>query len=522
MIYVILGQTASGKTSLALSLARRFSLPVISADAYQCYRMMQIGTDKPTREEVAGIDYHFYDEYDPDFRMNVSIFQKECGPLLKSYVQKGKDVLIVGGTFLYIKALLYGYAFYSEEEEKGEKSPYDGWPLERLQAELRRLSEKTCREIDMANPRRVLRALEQIRSGHSRDEILQSTSRVPLYPVRFFRIEIDKEEGNRRIDQRVDRMFEEGFPEEVDRLLSRYPDDLYSFQSIGYRELIEEKRGSGDLEKAKALIKTHTHQYAKKQRTFLRHQFPEAVVLPKDEIFKAIADHVQLKKRTDILLVGMKEKMEDKKVLMAGLGGVGDMALDALVRVGCEEIEVVDQDKVDPTNLNRQTLYTLLDIGKAKSDIAKRRAESLNPLARVTARCERIDEHFSSEKKDVILDCIDDVNGKVALFKKAKAEKALFITSAGFGFHTDSTKVAFGCLQERTDPLSRNFIEALTKEGMGDDLKDILVVYPKDARRKGQKGDKTIGSVATAVNAAGLAIASLLVQKLEKEVEKDG
>ena len=87
MIYVILGQTASGKTSLALSLAKRYSLPVISADAFQCFKIRQIGTDKPTREETEGVDYYFYDEYDPDYDRSVFTFQNECRPVIEEYIK---------------------------------------------------------------------------------------------------------------------------------------------------------------------------------------------------------------------------------------------------------------------------------------------------------------------------------------------------------------------------------------------------------------------------------------------------
>ena len=510
MIYVILGQTASGKTSLALRLAREFQLPVFSADAYQCYKMMQIGTDKPTRQEVDGLKYHFYDEYDPDFRMNVSLFQKECLPLLEDYVRQGQDVLVVGGTFLYIKALLYGYRFYGEEED----TTYDGWSLEKMQEELSRLSPKTYSEIDIHNPRRVKRALEQIHAGHERDDILENTSKVPLFPTRFFILSCDKEEGNRKIDERVDRMFVEGFPKEVERLLSLYPKDLYSFRSLGYRELIDAYYGDRDLLKARELIKVHTHQYAKKQRTFLRHQFPEAIPLEKEELYQTIKEPLLLRKRTKILL--NIAPIEKCRVLLAGLGGVGGAAFESLLRIGFSDIEIVDFDTVDPTNLNRQILYTREDIGKDKVDVALERAKKINPLAYVRGRKERIAPGFLSERKDVILDAIDDVKGKVLLFKKALAEKSLFLTSAGFGFHVDSTKIALGKLGKMQDPLSKAFLSALKEEGLEKEGEEIDVVYPKDARLKGRKNDRTIGSFCPVVNAGGFALISLLVKRLEE------
>ena len=118
MIYCILGQTASGKTSLAISLAKKYHVPVISADAFQCFKMMQIGTDKPKKEEIEGLDFYFTDEYEPDHEMSVYLFQTEIRPILERYLKEDKDVLVVGGNFLYVKGLLFNYAFEKEENNK--------------------------------------------------------------------------------------------------------------------------------------------------------------------------------------------------------------------------------------------------------------------------------------------------------------------------------------------------------------------------------------------------------------------
>ena len=259
MIYVILGQTASGKTSLALELARQYHLPIISADAYQCYRMMQIGD----------IPYYFYDEYDPDQDMDVYTFQQKIRPLLDDFVKRDQDVLIVGGTFLYIKALLFPYVF----SDNGDSTRYAHMPLEEMRTLLRERDEKTYQAIDNRNPRRVIRALSLLDQGITRQDILSQNDQKPLYPVTFLRLDIDKDEGNRKIDDRIDRMFASGIVGEVRRLLARYPETCRSFLAIGYKEIIQGFH-EGLSEKAMSdLIKVHTHQYAKKQRTFLAHQF---------------------------------------------------------------------------------------------------------------------------------------------------------------------------------------------------------------------------------------------------------
>lgn len=291
MIDILLGQTASGKTSLALSLARKYRLPIVSADAYQCYRMMSIGTDKPSRKEVEGIPYYFYDEYDPDEDVSVYTFQKTMRPVLEEYLARKQDVLVVGGTFLYVKALLYPYSF-PDEERKGP-SPYESLSLEEQQKLLLRRSPKTAEKIDLRNPRRVLRALERLDDPNPQSV---PCGKTPLYPCRFYEIQIDKEEGNRKIDERVDRMFQEGFVEEAKRLFEAYPSFPRSFLAIGYPEIRQGLKEGWSEEKMKEKIKIHTHQYAKKQRTFLRHQFPEVLPGTKEEIRSVLEDELGGKK----------------------------------------------------------------------------------------------------------------------------------------------------------------------------------------------------------------------------------
>ena len=288
MIYCILGQTASGKTSLAISLAKKYHVPVISADAFQCFKMMQIGTDKPKKEEIEGLDFYFTDEYEPDHEMSVYLFQTEIRPILERYLKEDKDVLVVGGNFLYVKGLLFNYAF--EKEENNKQAYYDSLPLEELQKLLKERDIKTYESIDNKNPRRLVIALVQSDSGKTRDEILKENDGKPLYPVEFLQLEIDKNLGNEKIDKRVDQMFSEGFVDEVKKLVNRYGKDLRPFHCIGYDEIIEAmEKGKEDFTEVKELIKVHTHQYAKKQRTFLRNQFPDIRKGSKEEIYQYLS-----------------------------------------------------------------------------------------------------------------------------------------------------------------------------------------------------------------------------------------
>lgn len=516
MIYVILGQTASGKTSTAIKLSRELQLPIISADAYQCFKMMQIGTDKPSREETKGLEYYFYDEYEPDKETSVYDFQKECRPIIEKYLNEGKDVLVVGGTFLYVKALLFNYVF--TEENSKEKSKYQDWSLEAMQKELLKRSPDTFNEIDNKNPRRVIRALEQLDEGTSRKEILSLNNDKPLYPCTFLRIDTDKDEGNKFIDERVEKMFKEGFVEEVKKLLKVYPDNLHSFLSIGYQEMIAGLKEHQDLDSVKELIKVHTHQLAKKQRTFLRNQFKDVVSGDKEEIYQLIKNSVLSKERSRLLLAPkVVNSLENSSLLLAGLGGVGGEALLSLTRLGFNKITIIDDDIVSPSNLNRQALYDYYDIGKKKAVVACEKIKRINPLIEVTTLDKRIVSYASlpEGRFDFIIDCVDDVNAKCLLYEKALKDQSYFVSAMGLGFHIDSTKVRRGKLSLAFDPLAKSFKDELKKRGHLDkDIAKIDIVYACDGRIKGKSNSKTIGSLATVPSSGGLAIASQVVDFL--------
>jgi tRNA dimethylallyltransferase len=292
LIYCILGQTASGKTSLALKLAREFHVPIISADAYQCYKIMQVGTDKPSAEEVKDLEYYFYDEYEPDEEVSVYDFQQECRPIIERCLKEDRDLIVVGGNFLYVKALLFNYVFQKEDEKRA--STYETMSLEEMQAILKERSLETYNAIDHQNPRRIIRALIQLDEGTSHQDIKEKNDGKPIYPVKFYRLEIDKEEGNKKIDTRIDQMVKQGLIQEVTSLYERYPKNSRPFTTIGYIEIIQAIQAGKKVDQNVIdLIKTHTHQYAKKQRTFLRHQFEDIQSGSKDEIYEILKNELE-------------------------------------------------------------------------------------------------------------------------------------------------------------------------------------------------------------------------------------
>ncbi len=514
MIYVILGQTASGKTSTALYLARKHNVPIISADAYQCFQMMQIGTDKPTEEEIEGIDIQYCDCYAPDFVTDVFNFQKTMRQKLDEYISQGKDVIVVGGTFLYIKALLFNYVFHENEEDVDDLKDKS---LEELQSILKEIDPGAYETIDIQNERRVLSAIRNARNGHTRDEIVSENGNEPIYDCRFFEIKCDVEEGNRKIDDRVDRMFEQGFVDEVRDLLMIYPRDLKSFSSIGYRECMDFIDGKTTEKECKKLIKIHTHQYAKRQRTFLRHQFDNSYSGTKDVIQQKIDDLMSINDRTSLLISdSTRAKINNARVLLAGLGGVGGEVLEGLARLSFGHITIIDKDVVDASNLNRQTLYSFEDIGLKKCEAAKKRINQINPLVDVEALDKEIKDvtDLPDERFDIVIDAIDFPDGKVALYLKSKVDNALYITSSGMGNHLDSTKVRIGFMKDTKDPLSRSLRERLLLKNIPEEeIDSIRCVYTTDGRIK--HGHRTIGSVVTVPNAGGLAIISYILNYYE-------
>ena len=508
MIYVILGQTASGKTSLAISLAKKFSLPIISADAFQCYKEMNIGTDKPSKKEISGIKYHFFDELDVSEDNSVYYFQKEMRKVIDNYISEGKDIIVCGGTSFYIKSLLYNYKFNDSDSEK----KYDDYSLDELKKLLLSRDKNIFDSIDNNNPRRIIRALEKLDLGIDINKIKDENDNNPIYPCIFFNLEVDKDIGNKLIDERVDLMFSKGLVKEVRTLLKKYPNHLNAFKAIGYSEFIN----LDNDEKIKGLIKIHSHQYAKKQRTFIKHQFDNVITATKEEIFNYISLDILLKKRTNLLFDGKTiNRIEKSKVLLAGLGGVGSIVATSLVRMGFKNIYLIDYDKVEPTNLNRQLMYDTLDIGLNKTDVCYKKLKNISPLANIKTYLVKIKSvnDIPNIKFDVILDCIDFVDGKVSLYLKSKRDESIFISALGAGFHIDSTKFIYSTLNKASGPLAKNFISKLIEKGISkEEIDKIMCVYPTDSKLKNKENESTIPSIINATNASGLAIISNLLK----------
>ncbi|XKE93472.1 tRNA (adenosine(37)-N6)-dimethylallyltransferase MiaA [Metaplanococcus flavidus] len=273
-VMAIVGPTASGKTALGIELAKAFNGEIINGDSMQIYRDMSIGTAKVKPEEMAGVTHHLLDIKDPEEPFSVAEYQKLVRDKISEIKQKGKLPIIVGGTGLYIQAVLFDYRFsesqvdenlrnelYTELEEFG--------PLH-MHEKLMQLDPET--DIHPNNTRRVIRALEIILG--SEQKVDRSLALEPMYNELIVGIDIPRALLYERIDRRVDAMMEDGLIREVEALRERGIRNVQSIQAIGYKEIYAYLDGKLEFDRAIELLKKNSRNYAKRQLTYFRNKLP--------------------------------------------------------------------------------------------------------------------------------------------------------------------------------------------------------------------------------------------------------
>ena len=272
MIYVITGPTCLGKSETALFLAKKLNTEIVNGDAFQCYKELNIGVAKPSDEFLKQVRHHLYSFLDTDYDYSIAEYQKNLRDKLDELLKTHKDVVLVGGSGLYIRSALFDYEF--EESKKVDMSKYLEMDNRTLHDELVKIDPQDAEKIHMNNRKRMLRAIEiYLSSGKSKSDIISTQSHKPIYDVRFFVRDLDRDELYRRINERVDKMIEDGLFDEAKSLLTKYPHSLHSLQAIGYKEFILVIKGEKTLADAVEQIKQNTRNYAKRQMTFIRHQF---------------------------------------------------------------------------------------------------------------------------------------------------------------------------------------------------------------------------------------------------------
>ena len=273
----IVGPTATGKTRLSVALAQRLGAEIVSCDSMQLYRGMDVGTAKPTAQEMGGVPHHMISCVDPREEFSVSRYVELADRCVQDSFARGKPVIVVGGTGLYVDSLVAGREFApfpqtGRREALTARAEKEG--IEPLMQELRAVDPEAAESIHPSNQKRVIRALEvYLETGKT---ITQHNRETRIRPPKYRPVWIGLDYVNRsalyaRIDARVDEMFAQGLVDEVRRLLeSGVPERATSMQAIGYKELTAFLRGEGTEDAAREQIKLASRRYAKRQRTWFR------------------------------------------------------------------------------------------------------------------------------------------------------------------------------------------------------------------------------------------------------------
>ncbi len=273
----IAGPTASGKTALAVALAKELNGEVVSCDSMQVYRRMDIGTAKPTAEEMEGIPHHMLDVAEPDEDFSVSRYCSLATPIVEDILARGKTAIIAGGTGLYMDSLIKGNDFApfpSTGVRERLEARADEEGIDALMAELQAIDPEAAGKLHLADRKRIIRALEvYLETGET---ITAHNLRTQAIAPRFSPIWLgldfaDRAELYHRIDKRVDIMLEMGLVEEIRALLaSGIPPKATSLQAIGYKEFVSALAGQMSIEAAADEVRKASRHYAKRQLTWFR------------------------------------------------------------------------------------------------------------------------------------------------------------------------------------------------------------------------------------------------------------
>jgi tRNA dimethylallyltransferase len=274
-IIVVLGPTASGKTDLGIALAKKFNGEVVSADSRQVYKEMDIATAKPAGVKkngaylAGGVRHYCIDIVRPDEEFTVAHFKKLATVKINSILRRGKLPIVVGGTGLYLWSIIDNLDIPAVAPDRALRAKLEKMPLPAMVKILKEYSVASYKNIDLKNPRRVLRALELALSG-APAPVPQKNKLAPLYNALQIGIRVPREQLYRRIDARVDQQIAGGLIDEVKMLSEKYDWKLPSMSGIGYKQLGGYLRGEAGLEEAVEMIKRDTRHYAKRQITWFK------------------------------------------------------------------------------------------------------------------------------------------------------------------------------------------------------------------------------------------------------------
>lgn len=267
---VISGATGVGKTDLSIKLAKRLNADIISADASQVYKFLDIGTAKVTEDEMQGIKHYMIGVVEPDEDYSVGDFEVEVNKILHEKEENAENIILVGGTGLYIRAITDGFSDLPTKDEKIRKD-LEKKSLEELQEILKALDLQAYNEIDLNNKLRLVRAIEVCKiTGGKFSELRVKNIKKNNYNFLKVFLTRNREELYERINKRVDIMIQKGLVEEAKKVYNNYEDSLYKISAIGYKELFNYFDGKVSLEEVIEDIKRESRRYAKRQMTWFR------------------------------------------------------------------------------------------------------------------------------------------------------------------------------------------------------------------------------------------------------------
>ena len=287
-VIVICGPTASGKTALSIELAKKINGEIISSDSMQIYKDMDIGTAKPSKEEMQGIKHYLIDFVEPSQRYNVAEYKKDAEAAIEEILAKGKTPIIVGGTGLYVDSLIYGIEYQDIEldenyrNELEQRAANEG--LVKLYEEAQKIDSQAMEKISPNDKKRILRVLEIYKAtGKTKtQQEIESRQKGVKYDYEVYAINWDRELLYERINKRVDIMIEQGLIQEVENLLQKYDTFPTAMQGLGYKEVVEHLEGKTTKEEMIEKIKMETRRYAKRQITWFKKNKQTIWIEPND------------------------------------------------------------------------------------------------------------------------------------------------------------------------------------------------------------------------------------------------
>ena len=275
-VIVICGATASGKTALSIELAKKIDGEIVSADSMQIYKYMNIGTAKPTAQEMQWIPHYMIDCISPEQRFSVAEYKKLAKQAIRKIIEKGKIPIVVGGTGLYIDSLIYEIEYpnieFDEEYRKLLEKKVQEEGLETLYQEAKRIDEKAVQKISHNDQKRILRILEIYHAtGKTKtQQEEESRKKETEFDYYVYALNWDRDVLYDRINQRVDIMLQQGLVNEVRTILNKYVHFPTAMQGLGYKEVVEYLEEKCTKEEMTEKIKQETRRYAKRQLTWFR------------------------------------------------------------------------------------------------------------------------------------------------------------------------------------------------------------------------------------------------------------